>query len=250
MELELIIYGMVMLVAMTLAGIIGFAANVLALPVLSMFLPLKTAVAVLMLIVAVQIVIQAFQVRRQIQWREVGHICIFVLLGMPIGFVALNYLPELLMKGLLGVFVAGTAVKGLLDDVHGKKDTTFQEQPIHKLLLFFSGLLTGAFGCGGPLMVVYCRNRYRDKESFRIMQFACGSIVMTLPCFAYAWSGAYTVAGIPYIIVGFAAVAIALKVSAMIAARLNTGIFQKLVNVVLLISAITLLWQVATGLMA
>lgn len=58
--MELIIYGLVMLVAMTLAGIIGFAANVLALPVLSMFLPLKTAVAVLMLIVAVQVVIQAF----------------------------------------------------------------------------------------------------------------------------------------------------------------------------------------------
>lgn len=248
--MELVVYGVVMLIAMTLAGIIGFAANVLALPVLSMFLPLKTAVAVLMLIVAVQIVIQAFQVRRKIQWREVWHICIFVLLGMPIGFVALNYLPELLMKGLLGVFVAGTAVKGLLDDVRGKKNVTFQERPIHKLLLFFSGLLTGAFGCGGPLMVVYCRNRYRNKDDFRVMQFACGSIVMTLPCFAYAWSGAYTVAGIPYIIVGFIAVAVALKLSAFIAAQLNTGIFQKLVNVVLLISAVTLLWQVVTGLMA
>lgn len=35
--MELILYGVVMLVAMTLAGVIGFAANVLALPVLSMF---------------------------------------------------------------------------------------------------------------------------------------------------------------------------------------------------------------------
>lgn len=248
--MEIVLYGVVMLVAMTLAGVIGFAANVLALPVLSMFLPLKTAVAVLMLIVAVQIVIQAFMYRRNIYWREVGHIVAWTLLGMPIGFVALNVLPELVMKAVLGLFVAATALKGIVDDARGKKPGTFQEKPYHKLLLFFSGLLTGAFGCGGPLMVVYCRNRYRDKDTFRMMQFGAGSIIMTLPCLAYAASGAYTAQGIPYIIVGFVAVAIALKASAAIARRMKTTIFQQLVNVVLLISAVTLMWQVVQGVMA
>lgn len=248
--MEIVLYGIVMLVAMTLAGVIGFAANVLALPVLSMFLPLKTAVAVLMLIVAVQIVIQAFMYRRNIYWREVGHIVAWTLLGMPIGFVALNVLPELVMKAVLGLFVAATALKGIVDDARGKKPGTFQEKPYHKLLLFFSGLLTGAFGCGGPLMVVYCRNRYRDKDTFRMMQFGAGSIIMTLPCLAYAASGAYTAQGIPYIIVGFVAVAIALKASAAIARRMKTTIFQQLVNVVLLISAVTLMWQVVQGVMA
>lgn len=248
--MEIVLYGVVMLVAMTLAGVIGFAANVLALPVLSMFLPLKTAVAVLMLIVAVQIVIQAFMYRRNIYWREVGHIVVWTLLGMPIGFVALNVLPELVMKAVLGLFVAATALKGIVDDARGKKPGTFQEKPYHKLLLFFSGLLTGAFGCGGPLMVVYCRNRYRDKDTFRMMQFGAGSIIMTLPCLAYAASGAYTAQGIPYIIVGFVAVAIALRASAAIARRMKTTIFQQLVNVVLLISAVTLMWQVVQGMMA
>ena len=248
--MEIVLYGVVMLVAMTLAGVIGFAANVLALPVLSMFLPLKTEVAVLMLIVAVQIVIQAFMYRRNIYWREVGHIVAWTLLGMPIGFVALNVLPELVMKAVLGLFVAGTALKGIVDVARGKKAGTFQEKPYHKLLLFFSGLLTGAFGCGGPLMVVYCRNRYRDKDTFRMMQFGAGSIIMTLPCLAYAASGAYTAQGIPYIIVGFVAVAIALKASAAIARRMKTTIFQQLVNVVLLISAVTLMWQVVQGMMA
>ena len=248
--MEIVLYGVIMLVAMTLAGVIGFAANVLALPVLSMFLPLKTAVAVLMLIVAVQIVIQAFMYRRNIYWREVGHIVAWTLLGMPIGFVALNVLPELVMKAVLGLFVAGTALKGIVDDARGKKAGTFQEKPYHKLLLFFSGLLTGAFGCGGPLMVVYCRNRYRDKDTFRMMQFGAGSIIMTPPCLAYAASGAYTAQGIPYIIVGFVAVAIALKASAAIARKMKTTIFQQLVNVVLLISAVTLMWQVVQGMMA
>ena len=33
--IELILYGVVMVIAMTMAGIIGFAANVIALPLLS-----------------------------------------------------------------------------------------------------------------------------------------------------------------------------------------------------------------------
>lgn len=83
-----------------------------------------------------------------------------------------------------------------------------------------------------------------------MMQFGAGSIVMTLPCLAYAASGAYTAQGVPYVVVGFVAVAVALKASAAIARRMNTAIFQQLVNVVLLISAATLLWQVVSGLMA
>ena len=134
--MEIVLYGVVMLVAMTLAGVIGFAANVLALPVLSMFLPLKTAVAVLMLIVAVQIVIQAFMYRRNIYWREVGHIVAWTLLGMPIGFVALNVLPELVMKAVLGLFVAATALKGIVDDARGKSPAPFRKNRIISYCFF------------------------------------------------------------------------------------------------------------------
>lgn len=248
--MELIIYTGVMLIAMTLAGVIGFAANVLALPVLSLFLPLKTAVAVLILIVTVQLVIQAFQMRKSIHWKEVGHIVVWLLIGMPIGFLALNYLSELLMKALLGCFVAITAVKGIIDDARGKNKDTFKEQPYHKLLLFLSGVLTGAFGCGGPLMVVYCKNRYRDKDTFRMMQFGAGSIIMLVSCLAYIGAGAYNAEAIPYIIAGFITVAVALKVSAILAQRIKTEGFQQLVNVVLLISAVSLLWQVVQKLLA
>lgn len=248
--MELVIYGGVMLIAMTLAGVIGFAANVLALPVLSLFLPLKTAVAVLILIVTAQLVIQAFQMRKRIRWKEVGHIVFWLILGMPLGFVALNYLSELFMKGLLGAFVAVTAIKGIIDEAKGKKKDTFKEQPYHKLLLFLSGILTGAFGCGGPLMVLYCKNRYRDKETFRLIQFGAGSIIMLVSCLAYIGAGAFNAEGVPYIIVGFITVAVALKVSAVLAQRLKTEWFQQLVNVVLLISAATLLWQVAQKLIA
>ena len=245
----LLLYGLVMLVSMTLAGLIGFAANVTALPLLSMFLPLKTAVPMLVLISATQSVVQAIRVRTQIHWREAGHILFFVLLGMPCGFFMLQYLPELLMKGLLGLFVASTAIKGMIDLARGVRKP-FVERPWHRLLLFFSGFMTGAFGCGGPLMVIYSRNRYRDKELFRVMQFTCGGTTMTLTCLTHVVSGSYTLAGLPYIIVGFIAVAIALQISTRLVKHINAMFFQRLINVVLLLSALTLLWQVMSELLA
>lgn len=51
-------------------------------------------------------------------------------------------------------------------------------------------------------------------------------------------------------IVGLAAVLVALRLSTWLVQRMNTSFFQQLVNVVLLFSAASLLWQVVEGIMA
>lgn len=246
--MTLALYGLVMLLAMTMAGIIGFAANVIALPFLSLFLPLDLVVPMLVFFAALQSGFQAWRVRRDIHWRELGHILLFVFIGMPIGFLLLHYLPELLMKGLLGLFVAATSIKGLVDNARGKMRTTFIERPWHKLLLICGGCLNGAFGCGGPLTVVYTHNRYRDKDTFRAMQFGCGTCTMGMATIGHAFTGGYTAETLPYMIVGLAAVAIAVNISTRLVRHMETGFFQQFVNAVLLLSALSLLWQVAQGL--
>lgn len=245
MGIELVLYGAVMLLAMTMAGLIGFAANVIALPLLSMFMPLELTVSMLVLFAALQSAVQAFRVRREIRWRELAHILLFIFIGMPIGFFSLKYLPELALKGVLGVFVAATAIKGLVENQRGKKKTTFHERPWHKLLLVCSGVISGAFGCGGPLTVIYTRNRYRDKQMFRVMQFGCGTFSMGATCLGHVFTGSYTLERLPYMIVGLAAVLIAVRLSTWLVQRMDTSVFQQLVNIVLLFSAASLLWQVA-----
>lgn len=89
--IELILYGVVMVIAMTMAGIIGFAANVIALPLLSMFLPLNLVVSMLVLIAALQSGVQAFRVRDRIHWKELAHIVLYLVIGMPFGLIMLNY---------------------------------------------------------------------------------------------------------------------------------------------------------------
>ena len=128
--IELILYGVVMVIAMTMAGIIGFAANVIALPLLSMFLPLNLVVSMLVLIAALQSGVQAFRVRDRIHWKELAHIVLYLVIGMPFGLIMLNYLPELALKAILSVFIAATAVKGLVETSRGKKTRHLSGAPM------------------------------------------------------------------------------------------------------------------------
>lgn len=85
---------------------------------------------------------------------------------------------------------------------------------------------------------------------FRVMQFGCGTFSMGLSTFGHVASGSYTIASLPYVIIGLVAVAIALRVSTWLVKRMNTTFFQQLVNVVLLFSALSLMSQVAQGVLA
>ena len=66
----LLLFTIIMYLSMTISGVIGFAGNVIALPLLSLILDLPTAVAVLALCSFIQTVIQSVQNRMYIHWQE------------------------------------------------------------------------------------------------------------------------------------------------------------------------------------
>ena len=103
--ITLTLFTVIMFITMTISGVIGFAGNVIALPLLSQILDLPTAVAVLALSSFVQAFMQAVQNRKHINWRELSMIVGFTCIGMPIGIFSLRYLPETALKLLLGLFI-------------------------------------------------------------------------------------------------------------------------------------------------
>lgn len=244
--MELVLFTIVMVIAMTLSGIIGFAGNIIALPMLSMFMDLKIAVAILLLITFVQATLQMIQLRKLVIWKDVCMISFYMLLLVPFGFIALHYLSEFIMKGFLGFFIFITAIKNMRRSK--QRVQPYTERPWHKLYLVIAGLLTGAFGCGGPLMVIYCRNRYLERDQFRAMQFSAGSIVMGVSCLGNLWTDVYTIEIVPYLCFGLLAVSAAIYVSTKLVRKMDTDFFQKVVNLALLVSALMLLTQAGKGL--
>ncbi len=143
----------------------GFGEALIAVPLLSLFLPIGTAVslAVMMsILVALVIVIHDHS---KIHFHSAKWLILYAILGIPIGLFILSYGNEVIVKIILGVIIILYSIYSLI----GKN--TFKLEKDSNLWLFIcgflSGVLGGAYGANGPPLVVYGNLRQWDAQYFR-----------------------------------------------------------------------------------
>ena len=240
----LALFTMIMFVTMTISGVIGFAGNVIALPLLSQILDLSTAVAVLALSSFVQAVVQAVQNRKCIHWRELLIIVGFTCIGMPIGIFSLRYLPETALKLLLGLFIlAVSALPFLVQLIRRGNSAPPQAKPWDWLYLIGGGFFSGAFASGGPLVVIYCTRHLPDKDVFRGTMFANGCFAMGLVALEHFMQKQYTADTLLLTGIALAVMVAAVRTSSWIAQRVDARKFNVLVNLALMLAGLVLLVQ-------
>lgn len=152
-------------------GITGFGCTALALPFVTLILgDLELAKHILVPIawsIALFIVIVS---RKQIIWREYVRIVLIALVGLPIGIYISKNLPKDQLQLLLAVFMMLIGVHGLARQA-SRSTKARPAQGVKRILLSglipLGGLMQGAFGSGGPLVVVYATRTLLDKSVFR-----------------------------------------------------------------------------------
>ena len=238
-----VIFALIMLVTMTVSGIIGFAGSVIALPLLSQILDLTTVVAVLSLSGFIQATVQAVQNRKQIDWRTVLFIVLCSLISMPLGAFSLHYLPETLLKAILGVFIVWIALKQLWVLWKKAAQTATSTGKWDWLYLVGGGFFTGAFAAGGPLVVIYCSKHLLEKDIFRGTMFANGCFAMGFVVLEGLCSGQYTQSTLSLAGIALVIMVAAVWLSGQIARRIDTRKFSFFVNVALTFAGAMLLIQ-------
>ncbi|MGI5900955.1 MAG: sulfite exporter TauE/SafE family protein [Desulfitobacteriia bacterium] len=247
MEIKLILlFSIIMIFALTVCGVIGFASNVIAFPLLSLILDLKTAVIILVAVSFLQSLVQTVIYKAFINYKDLLIISAFILAGMPVGYLTLNYLDEIVLKLILGLFILFIAAKNLYETFHLKSDVNdFKDKPWRKLYLLISGFLSGSFACGGPLVVIYCTKRFQERDSFRAILFGTGAVTMGVYMIVNIINGAFINQTLYLSAIAVVLIIPAVIMSSKIAVRLNSKIFQTLVNLTLILSGIITLVQVA-----
>lgn len=165
--LAIILFGIVVLITHFLEGITGFGCTVLALPFAIMLVGIKIAVPTLIILawlLALYIVAIAF---KDILWKEYGRIAAFVGMGLPLGVWLFNRLPEGILKKILAVFMIIVSIRGLYVSLKGLKTGGKTNNVLLNLILLLGGVIHGAFGTGGPFVVIYATKALPDKNSFR-----------------------------------------------------------------------------------
>ena len=234
----------VLLILFTAAFIrssVGFGDAVLAMPLLALLIPVKTAtplVAFCATTMTVSILIGSW---RKTDWRITFRLVVATLIGIPPGLFLLKKMPDDILKLILGALICLYGLFRLFEPgLRLKKDI-----PI--LTFFFgltAGLLGGAYNTNGPPIVIYGTLRAWPPARFRATLQGYFLPTGFLILIGHGFSGLWTAD--VFLIFGIALPAILLGVfiGGIVHPRLQDRSFDRLVSSVLFLTGLLLLLRV------
>lgn len=152
----------VLFAATLVRAILGFGEALIAVPLLSLWMPVEQAAPVAVLVSITIAAVLLLWEWRQIQVRATLSLTGATLLGIPAGVYLLTALPEAICKALLGVAVAAFALRALIGSRRSLADDRWAGA-----FGLGAGVLGGAYGMNGPPLALYGALRGWSAPEFR-----------------------------------------------------------------------------------
>lgn len=150
-------------VAAIVQGVSGFGFALVAMPILSGLTSIQTAAPLVALITLTNNLLLCLYYRQSFDRNVVKNLLLGAVLGIPIGFLVLDYLPTTLMLIALGAIIVAYSLYSLVSPV----------MPVLKSKLwaygagFLSGILLASFNLSGPPIVLYGSSQRWSQDRFK-----------------------------------------------------------------------------------
>jgi uncharacterized membrane protein YfcA len=143
----------------------GFGEALIAVPLLALFLPIKVAAPLAVLVSITIAAVVVAQDWRKIHVRSAGWLVAASLFGIPVGLLLLTSTHQQAVKIALAIFIIAFSVYSLL----GRKPPELKTDSKVWLLGcgFVAGVIGGAYGMNGPPLVIYGAMRRWSAQHFR-----------------------------------------------------------------------------------
>jgi len=143
----------------------GFGEALIAVPLLALFLPLKVAAPLAVLVSITIAAVLVAQDWRKIHVRSAGWLVAASLFGIPVGLLLLTSSHQQAVKIALAIFIMAFSLYSLL----GRKPPELKTDSKVWLLGcgFVAGVIGGAYGMNGPPLVIYGAMRRWSAQHFR-----------------------------------------------------------------------------------
>lgn len=226
----------VWVVAALIRGVIGFGNALIAMPLLALFLPPAVVTPLVAITAMVMVLIMLAQSWRHICFRSAAHLIVGSVFGIPLGLVFLKELPAPVIQFVLAVVIFSFSLYSLVHPrllrLHTDRWAWFAG--------FSAGILGGAYNTNGPPAVIYGTMRGWDPEKFRatLQGFFFPTGIMIL--FGHYLAGLWTAEVFHYALPSIPVVVIATLASRPLAKRIPAARFEKLVHIMLIVTAIVL----------
>jgi hypothetical protein len=232
--------GLLILATHCMEGITGFGATIAALPFIAMMIGIKTAVPVMTVLgitLSAYIVLRHF---RSIDWRQFRFIILCALPGLPFGMALFDYLPEIALKALLAVLMTVVGLGGIRKI---RKNEETSPEPVNRRwwmapVLFFAGIVQGAFGTAGPLVVIYAAGALPDKAKFRATLSLFWLSANTIRIADWTRQGIWNTEILKMLLCFYPFLLAGLLLGDYLHAKVNVRVFRLLVYAVLLVAGV------------
>ena len=245
--LKTLLCGLTVLATHLIEGVTGFGSSVLALPFLTPLAGIKNAVPMLCLLNCVMAAYLVCRSRKSISWREFGFIALWVAPGVPLGLALYEFLPAAQLCVLLGAAMVVIGADGTRKCLKrcaapdaasaGVKRSFFM-----RALLLCGGIIQGAFGSGGPFIVIYATKALPEKSLFRVtlslLWLATNSVRLVVWCVqGTVWNRenlTLSLAALPFMVAG-------VLIGDWLHRRVAGGVFRLCVYIVLAVAGAVML---------
>lgn len=212
-------------------SVTGFGLALVSMPLLTAILGIQTAAPLVALFALVAEAILLAYYRTHLDLRVVWRLAIASAVGVPLGVLALQTVPEEIVLTVLGLVLAGYALYALLD---------FRlpeiKQPVWAYGAgFLAGILGGAYNTNGPPVIIYGNCRSWSPAAFKSnLQgfFVLSSTVMLVTHFL---AGNYTPQVWRGVLVALPAVVLSIAAGVQLSKRIDAAAFRRLVLLLLLL---------------
>ena len=221
------------------AGIIqtvtGFGAAVFLMLIMPRYYDMVAAPAITSAITLGLSAALAWKFRRHIRWKE----CLFpTVVYLVFSITAIGFAKKLDLAHLSTLFGVFLVILSVYFFVFSERITMKANWQTAALCAMISGVTSGFFGIGGPLMAVYFISAIREKESYiGTIQFLF-AFTNIINLFTRVANGIFTIDLLPAVVLGFAGITVGKILGLHILDKTDPGKIKKLVYAFVGISGI------------
>nr|MBF0223013.1 sulfite exporter TauE/SafE family protein [Desulfobulbaceae bacterium] len=170
-------------------GVSGFGAALVAMPLLTLFMDVQTAVPLYLLHGVVITGYLSFQLRQHFEWPKIKPLLLGSLPGIVLGIYLLKRFNSSVLQSLMGALIFSYALYSLTCRPQPKKLAPFWAY----IAGFFTGAISSAFSAGGPPTVIYVTLSGWNKDVFKVTLSVFFFITGVLTVTGHALSGLTTI---------------------------------------------------------
>ena len=236
---EIIALTTIIIIAGFLQGLTGFGFALVALPLLGLFIDIKTSIPLIILLALCISVTLSVQLRNSINLKSIYVLMAATIPGIPLGVYTLKHIPAEILALSLGILMIVFTSYQLLVKPLPKQLGIFPTA----LAGFLSGAIGGSIGAGGPPVIIYSTIQPWSKDQAKAtlaFYFAISGVLISI---THAYSGLITQEVTHLFLISLPALAIGIFLGTFAYTRLSDHSYKKLAFILVFLLGCTMIYK-------